>query len=133
MKGLFLLLLSLLPVVVIQAQTVTDTTVYQLVEEMPQFPGGDDSLLNFIQHNIQYDLLNKGVARPEIYGTVYINFIVEADGRISNVKTLRPMPFSAFNDEAMRIIKSMPHWKPGTVNGIPTRVQMNVPVTFKLI
>ena len=99
-----------------------------VVEQMPEFPGGDDSLRNFIRRTIKYPDLAR---ESSVEGTVYINFIIEKDGSVSNPKILRGIG-SGCDEEAIRVIKLMPRWIPGKQNGKTVRVQYNLPIKFKL-
>ncbi len=99
--------------------------VYEVVEQMPSFPGGQEALMTYINNNIKYP--------DEVYGQgrVVVSFIVEKDGSITNA-TIRRSVDSAFDREALRVISSMPKWIPGKNNGRNVRVRFNVPVQFKL-
>lgn len=98
------------------------------VEEMPEFPGGLDSLNAFLSREIQYPQ----VARAHgITGTVLVEFVVEEDGRVTNAKVKVPL-FPECDKEAVRGVMSMPKWKPGKNMGKPVRCYYQVPVTFRL-
>lgn len=100
--------------------------VYEVVEQMPSFPGGQEALMTYINHNIKYPDEDCG------QGRVVVSFIVEKDGSITNA-TIRRSVDSAFDREALRVISSMPKWIPGKNNGRKVRVRFNVPVQFKLL
>jgi len=102
--------------------------VFTVVESMPEFPGGMKNLMNFIGDNIRYptEALNNNEQ-----GRVYINFVVEKDGSISNAKVLRGVSPS-IDAEALRLINSLPNWKPGMQRGEPVRVAYNIPVKFSI-
>ena len=102
-----------------------DENVYEVVEQMPSFPGGQEALMTYINHNIKYSEEDCG------QGRVIVSFIVEKDGSITNA-TIRRSVDSAFDREALRVISSMPKWIPGKNNGRNVRVRFNVPVQFKL-
>lgn len=108
-------------------QAQKDTTVYTIVETMPQYPGGDDALMKYLAINISYPQAAKDKG---VQGTVFVTFVVEKDGKISNVKILRGIG-SGCDEEVIRVVKEMPEWKPGTQAGKPVRVQFNLPVKFK--
>ena len=110
------------------AQTKKNNMVYDVVEVMPQFPGGQIAMLKYIMKNIKYP---KQIMEEGIQGRVTVSFIVEKDGRVSNVRLLRSVQ-SALDKEAIRVVKSMPKWTPGKQNGKPVRVRFNLPVMFKL-
>lgn len=102
--------------------------VFTIVEEMPAFPGGEEKLLEYLQKNIKYP----PVARENgIMGVVYVTFVVDKDGKIKDSKILRGIG-GGCDEEALRVIKSMPQWKPGKQNGRAVQVQYNVPVRFSL-
>ena len=102
--------------------------VYQTVDEMPKFPGGDEGLYQFIKVNMKYPL----EAKEKGYrGRVFVNFIVEPDGSLSNIKVLRGIG-GGCDEEAVRIVESLPKFKPGMQNGEAVRVSYTVPVIFRL-
>lgn len=104
--------------------------IFTVVEEMPTFPGGMGELMKYIQKNIQYPQVEK---EADIQGTVYVKFVVEANGSISNVEIAKGVKGGANLDkEAMRVVKSMPSWTIGKQNGRPVRVLMNLPIKFQL-
>ena len=98
------------------------------VEEMPEFPGGMDSLYAFLARKIQYPPIAKDNG---ITGTVLVEFVVEVDGRVTNAKVKVPL-FPECDKEAVRAVMSMPKWKPGKNMGKPVRCYYQVPVTFRL-
>lgn len=97
-------------------------------DQQPVFPGGTAALFNYLHDNIKYPSLAK---ETNIQGTVFVNFIVERDGSVSNMKILRPVG-GGCDEEAIRVIKNMPRWKPGLQHGRPVRVSFNLPVKFVL-
>ena len=105
-----------------------ETVVYQIVEQMPAFPGGEAKLFEFFSKNTHYpqEAKEKG-----IQGRVFIGFIVEKDGSISNVRNLRGVD-SELDAEAIRVIQSLPKWKPGMHKGEFVRVSYQIPIVFKL-
>lgn len=113
------------PVVV---EEVVEEEIFQVVEEMPSFPGGMGELMKFLGNNIKYP----AVAQENgIQGRVIIQFVVEKDGSVANpvvVKGVDP----ALDKEALRVVKSMPKWTPGKQRGKAVRVKYTVPVTFRL-
>lgn len=105
-----------------------ESKCYDVVEEMPSFPGGQGALMYFISSNLAYP----ATARESmIQGRVIVGFVVERDGSISNVKVSRSVD-PALDKEAMRVVKSMPKWKPGKQNSSAVRVKYTVPVIFRL-
>ena len=102
--------------------------VYIVVEQMPEFPGGDRALMDFVKDNIQYPAEAK---EKGIKGLLYVNFIVEPDGSLSNIKVLKGVG-GGCDEEAIRIVESMPKFKPGMQNGEAVRVSYTIPVIFRL-
>jgi TonB family protein len=102
--------------------------VYSVVEQMPEFPGGDKGFHQFIADNVKYPAEAK---EKGIRGIVYVNFIVEPDGSVSDIKVLRGIG-GGCDEEAVRVVKSMPKFKPGIQNGEAVRVSYTVPVIFRL-
>ena len=102
--------------------------VYDVVEEMPQFPGGSSALFEYLAKSVQYP---KAAKENGIQGRVVCSFIVEKDGSISDVKVFKSVDPS-LDREAQRVIESMPRWIPGKQNGVAIRVKYTVPVTFRL-
>ena len=102
--------------------------VYMFVDQMPEFPGGEAKLMEFISKNIHYP---QAAREKGIQGRVFIGFIIEKDGSVSNVRNLRSVD-SELDAEAMRVIESMPRWKPGMLNGDTVRVSYQIPIVFKL-
>ena len=105
-----------------------DTMVYDMPEQMPQFPGGADAMEHFISDNIKYPTVAK---EKGIQGKVYVQFIVEKDGTLTHVK-IRRGAHESLNNEAIRVIKMMPNWKPGSMRGKVVRVRYTIPITFAL-
>ena len=110
------------------AQTKKNDMVFDVVEVMPQFPGGQIAMLKYIMENIKYP---EQAMKEGIQGRVAVRFIVEKDGSISDVKPILSV-HPLLNKEAVRVVESMPKWSPGKQNGKPVRVRFNVPVMFKL-
>ena len=108
--------------------TYEEDTVYQMVEEMPEFPGGEKALMDYVSNNVKYPQEAKD---KNIAGRVFIGFVVEKDGSINEVKVLRGIG-GGCDEEAVRVIKSMPKWKPGIQKGKPVRVSFQMPFVFKL-
>ena len=103
--------------------------VYEEVDQMPEFPGGQSALKKYLSDNIKYPALAAEYGKQ---GTAIIQFVVNADGSISDVEVARSAGDSSLDKEAIRVVKSMPKWNPGTQNGVPTKVRYTLPVTFKL-
>ena len=108
--------------------TSYEDTVYQIVEQMPQYTGGEEAMMKYVAENIKYPQAAKD---KNISGRVFVGFIVEKDGSVSPVKVLRGIG-GGCDEEAVRVISSMPKWKPGIKDGKPVRVSYMMPLTFKL-
>lgn len=102
--------------------------VFDMVEEMPEFKGGNKALMDYLAANLQYP---KGAETKGTQGRVIVQFIVNTDGSIDNAKVLRSVD-PELDAEALRVINGMPKWKPGTQKGEPVRVKYTVPVVFRL-
>lgn len=102
--------------------------IFNVVETMPEFPGGEQALREFLAANLVYPQEAK---EKKIEGRVFVTFVVEADGSISNIKVLRDIG-GGCGDEAVRVIKLMPKWKPGAQRGKAVRTQFNLPIKFTL-
>ena len=109
-------------------EEVVEQEIFQIVEEMPAFPGGEKALLEYVAKNIKYPQIARETG---IQGRVFVGFVVEPDGSVSNVKILRGIG-GGCDEEAMRVIKSLPKWKPGKQRGKAVRVSYQIPVVFKL-
>ena len=106
-----------------------ETQIFMKVEEMPEFKGGGVSKFrSYIQNNVKYPTV---AAENGIQGTVYIKFVVDRDGSISNVTVLRGVDPS-LDEAAVEAIKKAPKWEPGQQRGKPVRVQFTVPISFRL-
>ena len=104
------------------------TKVFDVVEEMPSFPGGQGALMSYLASNIKYPVVAQ---ENGVQGRVIVSFVVERDGSISDVRVARSVDPS-LDREAQRVVKSMPRWKPGKQNGSAVRVKYTVPVVFRL-
>lgn len=104
------------------------TTVFRVVEKMPEYPGGIKALMSYIASNLHYPEIAK---KEGIQGRVFVNFVVNKDGSISNINILRGLSPEC-NAEVIRVVKGMPKWIPGEQKGKPVRVSFNLPVKFAL-
>lgn len=102
--------------------------VFTAVEYAPSFPGGEEARVNYMVQNVKYP---EEARQKGIQGTVFVTYIVEKDGSISEAKVLRGIG-GGCDEEALRVIKSMPKWNPGTQKGKAVRVQFNMPIKFAL-
>ncbi len=102
--------------------------IFTAVEQNPEFPGGISEMYKFLGNNIKYPA---SAQRANVAGRVFVKFVVEKDGSIGNVEVLKGIGFGC-DEEAIRVIKSMPKWNPGRQNGKNVRVFYNMPVVYKL-
>ena len=105
-----------------------ETKVFDVVEQMPSFPGGPSALMQYLSSNIKYPVVAE---ENGVQGRVVCTFVVERDGSITDVRVVKSVDPS-LDKEAVRVVKSMPKWIPGKQNGSAVRVKYTVPVTFKL-
>ena len=105
-----------------------ETKVFDVVEQMPQFPGGQQALFEYLSKNIKYPVIAE---ENGVQGRVIVTVVVERDGSITDVKVVKSVDPS-LDKEAQRVVKAMPHWIPGKQNGSAVRVKYTVPVTFRL-
>jgi TonB family protein len=104
-------------------EEVVENKVYTYVEQMPEFPGGREAMMKHIQSNVRYP------PRADVSGKVFVSFVVKTDGSVGNVKVVKGIEPSC-DEEAVRVINSMPTWTPGKQNGRTVAVSYTVPVTF---
>jgi protein TonB len=102
--------------------------IFTAVEQNPEFPGGTSAMYKFLGENIKYPA---SAQRANVSGRVFVKFVVEKDGSIGNVEVMKGIGFGC-DEEALRVIKSMPKWNPGRQNGKNVRVFYNMPVVYKL-
>ena len=105
-----------------------ETKVFDVVEQMPSFPGGPSALMQYLSSNIKYPVVAE---ENGVQGRVVCTFVVERDGSITDVRVIKSVDPS-LDKEAVRVVKGMPKWIPGKQNGSAVRVKYTVPVTFRL-
>lgn len=133
-KTVFYILTFLLIVISQQASAQYVAESYSTMKDtsacdvMPQFRGGEMGLRKYIANNVRYPKIAK---KKNIQGTVYIGFVVNEFGDVCNVEVLRGV-HQSLDDEAVRVIKSLPKWKPATKDGQPVSVSHSVPIKFML-
>ena len=110
-------------------EQVADDAVYLQVEQMPEFPGGQAALFKYLSENVKYPATaqNNGTQ-----GRVICSMVVDKDGTVTNVEVARSAGDASLDEEAVRVIQSMPRWTPGKKSGTPVRVKYTIPITFKL-
>lgn len=105
-----------------------ENKVFDVVEQMPSFPGGPSALMQYLSSNIKYPVVAQ---ENGVQGRVVVSFVVERDGSITDVQVARSVD-PLLDREAQRVVRSMPRWIPGKQNGQAVRVKYNVPVAFRL-
>jgi protein TonB len=111
-----------------EEEEVVEMEIFTVVESMPGYPGGDAARMKFLQENIKYPQMAR---ESGIQGTVYVTFVVETDGSVTDVRVLRGIG-GGCDEEAIRVINLMPNWNAGKQRGKPVRVQFNMPIKFTL-
>lgn len=109
-------------------EEIVEEEIFTVVESMPEFPGGAGKMMEFIAKNIKYPPMAR---ESGIQGRVFINFVVEPNGSVTNVKVLRGIG-GGCDEEAIRVVEAMPKWTPGRQRGKAVRVSFNLPVRFTL-
>ena len=113
---------------IVPLRHVNTGKTFDVVEEMPQFPGGPSALFEFLSKNIQYP---KDAEKAKLQGRVIVTFVVKKDGSITDAKVVKSVAPS-LDAEALRVINAMPNWAPGRQGGQPVNVKYTVPLTFRL-
>ncbi len=120
--------IEITPVVVEQEEEEEEQQIFTVVENDPEFPGGQEAMYKYLAQNIKYPQLARD---NNITGRVYVTFVVERDGSVTGVRVLKDIG-GGCGQEAVRVVKSMPKWHPGKQRGKAVRVQFNLPVNFNL-
>ncbi|MBR4803919.1 MAG: energy transducer TonB [Bacteroidales bacterium] len=116
------------PVVEDKEEEKVEEEIFTVVESAPEYPGGEGELYKYLAKSIKYPEMAK---QQNLEGRVFVTFVVEKDGSIANPKVLRDIG-GGCGEEAIRVVRSMPKWKPGKQRGKAVRVQFNLPVMFQL-
>ena len=111
-----------------QEEEAEEAQVFFIVEDMPEFPGGDLALRKYIANAIKYPVIAQ---ENGIQGKVYVTFVVGKDGKVNNARIARGVDPS-LDKEALRVVNSLPTWKPGKQRGKPVNVSYTVPINFVL-
>jgi periplasmic protein TonB len=115
-------------IVEIAEEVYEEPEIFTIVEQMPSFPGGEAKLFQYLGENMKYPAMARDAG---ITGVVYVTFVVKEDGKIDGVRILRGVG-GGCDEEAIRVVKSMPRWTPGKQRGKSVRVQYNLPIRFVL-
>ena len=110
-------------------QTTTQTKIHDAVEEMPEFNGGQLAMMEFLMNNMKYP---QAAVKAKQQGKAVVGFVVRKDGTVSDVHITQSAGHAVLDEEAIRVVKAMPAWKPGKQKGEPVNVKYSVPITFKL-
>ena len=117
------------PVVVVQEEEeIEEDVIFTVVEDQPSYPGGEEARIRYLQENLRYPQMAREAG---IQGTVFVTFVVERDGSVTDVRVLRGIG-GGCDEEAVRVVQNMPRWNPGRQRGQPVRVQFNMPIRFVL-
>lgn len=114
--------------IVVEEEEVEEEQIFTIVEDDPEFPGGQAALMQYLQSNLRYPTMAREAG---IQGTVFVTFVVERDGSITDVRVLRGVG-GGLDEEAIRVVRNMPAWTPGRQRGQAVRVQFNLPIRFVL-
>lgn len=133
MKKLIILsLMALFGLTTVSAQKTVvaqkNQKVFDVVEQMPEYPGGIKALLDYLCQNVKYPA---DAEKQKVEGRVIATFVVETDGTINNVEVVKPV-FPSLDAEAIRVLQGMPKWTPGKQSGKEVRVKYTVPINFNL-
>ncbi len=123
-----LLLGTMAPLSAQTAGSNDEEPVFVQIENKPEFKGGWTAFEAYFQNNLRYP---KKAVKERIEGKVLVKFIVEKDGSVSNAEVIRSVS-KELDKKALRVIRNMPKWKPGTLKGKPVRCSFTVPVTFRI-
>ena len=128
MKKWFVLFFSLITLSVTAQQLPEHSTnrddTFIVVDQMPEYPGGNEALQEYISLNLKYPALK------EVSGKVFVSFVVDKKGKVTDVRVKNDVD-AALSKEAIRLVKAMPLWTPGKLDGKPVNVQLNLPIYFK--
>ena len=106
----------------------TDPKVFDTVEQMPEYPGGMQAMIAFLQTNMKYP---EDAAKQKVEGRVMVQFVVETDGSVTDVHVAKQV-FPSLDAEAIRVVQAMPKWTPGKEKGNVVRVKYNLPIVFRM-
>ncbi len=114
--------------IIVEEEEIEEEQIFTIVEDDPEFPGGQAALMQYLQSNLRYPTMAREAG---IQGTVFVTFVVERDGSITDVRVLRGVG-GGLDEEAIRVVRNMPAWTPGRQRGQAVRVQFNLPIRFVL-
>jgi periplasmic protein TonB len=112
----------------VEEEEIAEDVIFTVVEDQPSFPGGEEARIRYLQENLRYPQMAREAG---IQGTVFVTFVVERDGSVTDVRVIRGIG-GGCDEEAIRVVRNMPRWQPGRQRGQPVRVQFNMPIRFVL-
>lgn len=112
-----------------EEEMMEEEPIFVIVESMPEFPGGEEARLKYLNDNVRYPDMAKEAG---IQGRVFVEFVVEKDGSVTNVRVVRGIG-GGCDEEAIRVVENMPRWIPGRQRNVPVRVRFNMPIRFILL
>lgn len=112
-----------------EEEVMEEEPIFVIVESMPAFPGGEEARLQFLNDNVRYPTMAREAG---IQGRVFVEFVIEKDGSVTNVRVVRGIG-GGCDEEAIRVVESMPKWIPGKQRNVPVRVRFNMPIRFILL
>ena len=131
-KFIIMALMALFGLTTVSAQKTVvakkNQQVFDVVEKMPEYPGGQAALFEYLQKNVKYPA---DAEKKKVEGRVLVTFVVNTDGSITDIEVVRKT-FPSLDAEAVRVISGMPRWKPGEQKGQKVRVKYTVPLSFRL-
>ena len=131
-KFIIMALMAVFGLITVSAQKTfvakKNQKVFDIVEQMPEYPGGQAALFEFISKNVKYP---DDAVKKKVEGKVFVTFVVDTDGKITDVSLMRKV-FPSLDAEAIRVISAMPNWIPGKQKGQVVRVKYTVPIMFRL-
>jgi protein TonB len=113
----------------VENEVIVEGEIMTYVEQMPEFYGGNEQLYTYVVKNLKYPNLAK---ENKIEGTVYVGFVIPKEGKVTNVTQLGKAQGWGLDEEAIRLVKSMPDWRPAKQNGKPVNCKFTLPIKFKL-
>ena len=131
-KFIIMTLIAVFGLITVSAQKTVvaqkNQKVFDIVEQMPEYPGGQAALFEYLSKNIKYPA---DAEKKKVEGKVFVTFVVDTDGKITDVSLMRKV-FPSLDAEAIRVISAMPNWIPGKQKGQVVRVKYTVPIMFRL-
>ena len=109
-------------------ENIQDDDIFTIVDKMPEYPGGEEALLQYLSDNIEYPVL---ASEQDIQGTVYVSFLIRPNGSVDKVKVIKGIG-GGCDEEAVRVVKAMPKWTPGYEKGVAVKVEHHLPINFSL-